>query len=132
MIVALLESAGHRIVGRQIIPDDSKRIRSHVLSLCVPQCDVIILTGGTGIAPRDVTYEAIEPVIEKRLDGFAELFRSLSFEEIGPAAMLSRALAGTCGKTLIISLPGSPKAVQLAMDRLILPVLSHAARQLKS
>lgn len=132
VIVERLQAAGHRIVSREIIPDDSERIRSHIQHLCRPDCDVIILTGGTGIAPRDVTFEAVEPLIEKRLDGFAELFRMLSFEEIGPSAMLSRTLAGTCGKTLIFSLPGSPKSVELAMDRLILPVLPHATSLLQS
>jgi molybdenum cofactor biosynthesis protein B len=132
LIVERLQTAGHRILSYEIIPDDSALIRSHVLSHCGPKCDAIILTGGTGIAPRDVTCEALLPLIEKRLEGFAELFRMLSFEEIGPSAMLSRTLAGTCGKTLIFSLPGSPKAVELAMDRLILPVLPHATSLLQS
>lgn len=132
LIVERLQSAGHRILDQKIISDDSTAIRAHVQELCGLTCEVVILTGGTGIAPRDVTYEAVLPLIEKRLDGFAELFRMLSFEEIGPSAMLSRPLAGTCGKTLIFSLPGSPKAVQLAMDRLILPLLPHAVGLLKS
>lgn len=132
LIVDRLKAAGHQLLGYEIIPDDPARIRAHVEALCAGTCDVVILTGGTGIAPRDRTYEAISPLLEKRLDGFAELFRLLSFEEIGPSAMLSRALAGTRGKTLLFSLPGSPNAVQLAMDRLILPVLPHAVALLRT
>lgn len=126
LVIERLQEAGHHVSGYEIVPDDPFRIRAHVESLCAKSVDAIVLTGGTGIAARDNTYEAILPLIEKRLDGFAELFRMLSFEEIGPAAILSRALAGTRGKAIIFSLPGSPGAVQLAMDRLILPVLSHA------
>lgn len=132
LIVERLESAGHRIASREIVRDEPAAIRLCVERMCELGCDVVVLNGGTGIAPRDTTYEAILPLLEKRLDGFAELFRILSFEEIGPSALLSRALAGTCGKTLLFSLPGSPKGVQLAMDRLILPVLPHAIGLLKS
>jgi molybdenum cofactor biosynthesis protein B len=132
LIVERLKSAGHNIVGYEIVPDDPDLIRRHVEGLCARGCDAVVLTGGTGIAPRDNTYEALLPLIEKKLDGFPELFRMLSFEEIGPLAMLSRALAGTRGKTILFSLPGSPKAVQLAMDRLILPVLPHAVAILRT
>ena len=132
LIVERLTAAGHTIAGYEILPDSPEHIRRHVEDLCVKRCDAIILTGGTGIAARDTTYEAILPLIEKKLDGFAELFRMLSFEEIGPTAMLSRALAGTRGKTILFSLPGSPNAVQLAMDRLILPVLAHAIGLLRT
>ncbi len=132
LIVQRLKAAGHSISGYEILPDDSATITTRVQGLCLSGCDAVVLTGGTGIAPRDATYEALIPLIEKRLDGFAELFRMLSFEEIGPLAMLSRALAGTRGNTLIFSLPGSPHAVQLAMDRLILPVLPHAVALLQT
>jgi molybdenum cofactor biosynthesis protein B len=132
LIVERLKSAGHNIMGYEILPDDPVRIRRHVEGLCAKGCDAILLTGGTGIAARDTTYDAIFPLIEKRLDGFAELFRMLSFEEVGPTAMLSRAIAGTRGKTLIFSLPGAPKAVRLAMERLILPVLPHAVGILRT
>ena len=132
LIVDRLTTSGHQVVGYEIVPDDPVIIRQHIENLCAKGCDAIILTGGTGIAQRDTTYEAILPLIEKKLDGFAELFRMLSFEEIGPLAMLSRAVAGTRGKTLIFSLPGSPNAVQLAMDRLILPVLPHAVGLLRT
>ncbi|MBI3834435.1 MAG: MogA/MoaB family molybdenum cofactor biosynthesis protein [Planctomycetes bacterium] len=122
-----LEQAAHRIVVHDIIPDDRQRIVEQLQTHCAnPNCQCILLTGGTGIAPRDNTFEAVAGILEKRLDGFGELFRMLSFQEIGPRAMLSRAIAGTRGRTLIYSLPGSTAAVQLAMDRLILPTLSHA------
>jgi molybdenum cofactor biosynthesis protein B len=88
-------------------------------------CQVIIINGGTGIAKRDSTFEAVDRLLEKRLPGFGELFRMLSYHEIGPAAMLSRATAGTVGDTLLFSVPGSPNAVTLALDRLILPELRH-------
>jgi len=132
LVVEQLQSGGHRVIAHDIIPDDIDRIRQQVDSLCAQNYDVIVLTGGTGIAPRDHTYEALFPLLEKRLDGFAELFRMLSFEEIGPAAMLSRALGGIRGKALIFSLPGSPKGVRLAMERLILPVLPHAVGLLRT
>jgi molybdenum cofactor biosynthesis protein B len=91
---------------------------------------VVIITGGTGITSRDGTFEAVDRLLEKRLDGFGELFRMLSFEDIGPAAMLSRATAGTAGRQAIFVLPGSEKAVRLAMTRLILPELGHVVQQL--
>ena len=96
-----------------------------------PTCDAVLLTGGTGIAARDTTPEAIARLLEKRLDGFGELFRMLSFEQIGAAAMLSRAAAGVRGSTLVFSMPGSTGAVMLAMDRLILPQLPHAVALLR-
>jgi len=132
LVIERLAAAGHSISGYEILPDSSDLILRHVQEWCAKGCDSIILTGGTGFAPRDTTYEALEPLLEKRLDGFAELFRMLSFGEVGPAAMLSRALAGTREKTVIFSLPGSPNAVQLAMDRLILPVLPHVVGLLRT
>jgi molybdenum cofactor biosynthesis protein B len=92
---------------------------------------VVVVTGGTGIAPRDNTPEALEPLFEKTLPGFGELFRSLSFAEIGPAAMLSRASAGTIGATAVFTLPGSPAGVRLALERLILPELAHIVALLR-
>lgn len=132
LIIGRLKAAGHTLGRYEIVPDDLPAIRSHLEALCLDELDAIVLTGGTGIAPRDVTYEAILPLLEKRLDGFGELFRLFSFEQIGPAAMLSRALAGIRGKTLVFALPGSPKAVELAMDRLIIPILPHAAGLLRT
>ncbi len=121
-----LEAAGHVVVDYTILRDEPERIRGHVLSLCERgECRAVLLTGGTGISPRDTTYEAVSALIEKRLDGFGELFRMLSFEDIGAAAMLSRAVAGTRGRTVIFAMPGSPSAVRLAMDKLVVPQLGH-------
>lgn len=132
LIADLLAAAGHRVLERRIIPDDAGHIRACIDEFAGRKIEAIILTGGTGIAPRDVTYEAVLPLLDKRLEGFAELFRLLSFEQVGPRAMLSRALAGTRGSLLIFSLPGAPDAVRLAMERLILPVLPHAAALLRT
>lgn len=121
-----LESAGHRVCSYLIIPDEPSQVRDRVIALCSEEtCQAILLTGGTGPAPRDTTYEAITSILEKRLDGFGELFRMLSYQQIGAAAMLSRATAGVCRSTLVFSIPGSTKAVRLAMDKLILPQIGH-------
>ena len=121
-----LGSAGHSVVGYEILPDEPKRIAERVMHWCESgDCDAIILTGGTGLAPRDTTHEAVSGLLEKTLDGFGELFRMLSYQEIGAAAMLSRAVGGVRGATVVFSLPGSTAAVRLAMERLIVPQLSH-------
>ncbi len=126
-----LEKAGHRVVDRAIVPDDAPSVRRAVLrGIERADVDAVLVTGGTGVAPRDVTPEAVAPLLDKRLDGFGELFRMLSFEEIGPAAVLSRALAGTAGRTLVYVMPGSRAAVRLALERLIVPELAHAVGQL--
>ena len=123
-----LASAGHRVVSYDILPDEPCQVRDRVVALCSdPSCHAVLLTGGTGLAPRDTTYEAITAVLEKQLDGFGELFRMLSYQEVGPAAMLSRATAGICNSTLVVSMPGSTVAVSLAMDKLILPQIAHLA-----
>jgi molybdenum cofactor biosynthesis protein B len=123
-----LASARHQVYSHEIVPDDASRLRGRMLALCGdPVCGAVLLTGGTGLASRDVTCEVVTSILEKRLDGFGELFRMLSYEEVGAAAMLSRAVAGVCRATLIFSMPGSPRAVRLAMDRLILPGITHLA-----
>lgn len=130
-IQQVLQSAGHAITSYKILPDEPAQIRSQVLRWCQNSTlQAIILNGGTGIAPRDTTYDAIEQLLEKVLPGFGELFRSLSYAEIGSRAMASRAIAGVCQGKLIFSLPGSSNAVQLAMEKLILPELTHLVRQL--
>lgn len=130
-IVELLTGAGHQIAGRTIVRDDAALVRSTIeRQLAYKASQVIITTGGTGITSRDGTYEAIDGLLEKRLDGFGELFRMLSFEQIGAAAMLTRATAGTLQRTAIFVLPGSEHAVRLAMTRLILPELGHVLQQL--
>lgn len=119
-----LSAAGHQIVGYAIVKDDAGAIVEAVSKLAAG-CQVIITNGGTGIARRDNTFEAVDGLLEKRLPGFGELFRMLSYADIGPAAMLSRATAGVYGQALIFMLPGSTGAVRLAMERLILPELGH-------
>ena len=129
-IVEALTAAGHTISGRKILRDDPGPVASAVRGATV-NADVIITTGGTGITSRDSTFEAIAQLFEKRLDGFGELFRMLSYQQIGAAAMLSRACAGTIRKTIVFSLPGSEKAVRLAMEKLIVPEIGHVVRELR-
>ena len=129
-IVALLEGGGHTVVGKQIVKDDPDAVRDVVLTQA-PNTDVIVTTGGTGITTRDSTYEAITALLEKRLDGFGELFRMLSYDQIGSAAILTRACAGTIGRTAVFSLPGSEHAVRLGVSKLILPELGHVVRELR-
>lgn len=126
----LVTDDGHEVALRTIVPDEPDRITDLVLDLC-STTDVICLSGGTGISHRDRSYEAIVAVLDKTLSGFGEIFRWLSYEEIGAAAMLSRAIGGICKSTVVFSLPGSPHAVRLALDKLILPQVSHLAAELK-
>lgn len=128
----LLERAGHSVSGHAIVKDEPSQVTAIVRrQLADPATQVIITTGGTGISARDTTYEAVTALLEKRLDGFGELFRMLSFNEIGASAMMSRAIAGTVGRKAIFVLPGSPAAVRLAMETLIAPELGHVMQQLK-
>ena len=129
-IVELLEGAGHIVAKRQILRDEPKDVRDAVLAN-VGGVDAIVTTGGTGITSRDSTYEAIAGLLEKHLHGFGELFRSLSYQEIGSAAMMSRATAGVARGTAIFILPGSEHAVRLGMTKLILPELGHVVRELR-
>lgn len=117
--------AGHAVTRYTVVPDEAAQIVELIHNYIQAGCAVIILNGGTGIAKRDSTFEAVDRLLQKRLPGFGELFRMLSYTEIGPGAMLSRATAGVYRDTLIFSLPGSPNAVELAMQRLILPELAH-------
>lgn len=127
----LLTTAGHTVAGYRILPDEPAQVRALVeAALANPDVQVVITTGGTGVTARDSTYEAVAALLQKRLDGFGELFRALSYREIGAAAMLSRAVAGTVGRKAVFALPGSEHAVRLAMTELILPELGHLAQQL--
>jgi molybdenum cofactor biosynthesis protein B len=117
-------------VGRQIVRDEPALVRD-VVQRAAAGADVVITTGGTGITSRDSTFEAIESLLHKRLDGFGELFRMLSYQEIGAAAMLSRASAGTVGRAAVFSVPGSEHAVRLAVTKLILPEIGHVVRELR-
>jgi molybdenum cofactor biosynthesis protein B len=130
-IAELLEAAGHTVIGRAVVRDEPRDVTQAIRdALGRGDARVIITTGGTGIARRDSTYEAVTALFDKRLDGFGELFRMLSFGEIGSAAMLSRACAGIAAGYAIFMLPGSEQAVRLAMERLILPELGHVVREL--
>jgi len=129
-IAELLTAAGHIVVNRAIVKDDPDAVRGAIVRQFVdPDVQVILTTGGTGITSRDSTYEAIASLLQKRLDGFGELFRMLSYEQIGPAAMLSRACAGLVSGRIVVSLPGSEAAVRLALERLLIPELGHLVQQ---
>ena len=129
-IVDLLTAAGHRIVGRSLVRDDPEQLRDAIgRQLANPDVQVVVTTGGTGITSRDCTYEAVSSMLWKRLDGFGELFRMLSYQQIGSGAMLSRALAGVVAGRVIFALPGSEAAVRLAVEKLLVPELGHLVRE---
>jgi molybdenum cofactor biosynthesis protein B len=129
-IADLLTAAGHVVAGRTIVKDDADLVRGTLeRQLANANVQAIITTGGTGITARDSTYEVVSGLLQKRLDGFGELFRMLSFEQIGPAAMMSRACAGITAGHVVVSLPGSEAAVRLAMERLLIPELGHLVEQ---
>ena len=133
LIQELLAQAGHQLVGSLIVSDEAPAISEAVQRATdgISDPEAIIVTGGSGIGVRDVSPEALRPMLTKELPGFGEVFRVLSFEEIGAAAMLSRAFAGVMGRTLLFVLPGSPNAVRLAMKKLIVPELGHLVRELR-
>lgn len=126
----LIEEGGFRVGPHAIVRDNQDEIRAAVHGAMGAGIDAVVLTGGTGIGPRDVTVEAVEPMLDRRLDGFGEAFRRLSWDQVGARAVLSRAVAGTCDARLVFVLPGSPKAVQLGVEQLIVPLLRHALRML--
>lgn len=129
-IRAALTAAGHRLVVSDLVRDETPEIRRAVRAfLKHPEVDVVVATGGTGFSPRDVTVEAVAPLWEKPIEGFGELFRMLSWEQVGAAALLSRAAAGMAGERAVFLLPGSPKAVMLGMEKLILPEAGHLLSQ---
>ncbi len=133
LIEEILERGGHAVLSRQVVRDEIASIRGAVeqASSGMGDPEVILVTGGSGIGPRDVTPEALRPLLTKELPGFGEVFRVLSFEEIGAATMLSRAFAGVMGRTLLFVLPGSTNAVKLAMEKLILPEIGHLVREVR-
>jgi len=124
LIRSLLENAGHLVAYYEILPDDREKIAAALVNN-LENLDAIILSGGTGIAARDGTTEVVKSVIDKELEGFGELFRMLSFQEIGAAAMMSRAIAGVRHGKFVAALPGSPDACRLAMEKLLIPQLGH-------
>ncbi len=130
LIVELAEGAGHHVVERAVVPDEPERM-CPLLQRYAARDDVhaILVTGGTGISARDQTYETVSALLTKPLPGYGELFRMLSYAEIGPACLLSRALGGLVGETVLLVMPGSRAAVQLAMAKIILPELPHLVRE---
>jgi molybdopterin adenylyltransferase len=133
LLQSQLGQAGHLVVDYRRVPDEQRQIREAVNAIAdLPSVQVILLTGGTGIAPRDVTCESIAGLLEKELPGFGELFRMLSYEQVGSRAMASRAIAGVYRQRLIFALPGSLKAIALALEKLILPELIHLTQLLQA
>lgn len=129
-IVDLLAASGHRLVERQIIRDEPQQMLELLTSLRDREdVDAILMTGGTGLGSRDQTVETVGGLLAKPLPGYGELFRMLSYQEIGSAAMLSRAVGGLIGRTVLLTMPGSRAAVRLAMQKLILPELGHLVRE---
>ncbi len=128
-IQGALVAAGHEVVVRDLVPDDPERIRAAIVA-ATSEAAVVITTGGTGLTRRDSTFEVVSELIERPIPGFGELFRALSFQEIGAAAMISRAAAGVIGQAVLFALPGSRHAVRLALERLIVPELRHVLEQL--
>jgi molybdenum cofactor biosynthesis protein B len=132
LIRELVSAAGHRVTGHAIVKDEPDQVAAVIRSGCAaPSVEAFILTGGTGITSRDSTYEAIEALLDKRLAGFGELFRMLSYQEVGAAAMLSRAQGGVVQGRVLFSLPGSPNACRLALEKLIIPELPHLIREVR-
>lgn len=129
-VADLLQAAGHVVAGRSLVRDDPDQIRGAIeRALAAPGVQAIVTTGGTGISSRDSTYEVVSAMLQKRLDGFGELFRMLSYQEIGAAAMLSRACAGVVAGRIVVSLPGSEAAVRLGVEKLLIPELGHLVRE---
>ncbi|CAN5724275.1 molybdenum cofactor biosynthesis protein MoaB [soil metagenome] len=131
-IQELLEEAGHEIVAREIVRDDVAQIQTTLVQLLARgDVDAVVTTGGTGISARDTTYEVVERMLDKKLDGFGEIFRVLSYEEIGAAAILSRATAGAVSNKFLACLPGSRNAVRLAVEKLLVPEIAHIVFELR-
>ena len=127
----LLKADGHTVERYEIVKDEPAKIRGAIdQNLSLSEVQAVLINGGTGISKRDSTYETVNAMLDKRLDGFGELFRFLSYEDIGSSAIMSRSIAGVSGGTVIFALPGSEKAVRLAMEKLILPELGHIIGEL--
>jgi molybdenum cofactor biosynthesis protein B len=133
LAVQALTQAGHQLREHCVVADDAPQISQQVIHMCqAPSLDVLFMTGGTGITARDQTPEAVRPLLDVEIPGFGELFRWLSYQEIGAATLLSRAFAGRRGETLLFCLPGSTAAVRLAMDKILVPELPHLVLHARS
>jgi molybdenum cofactor biosynthesis protein B len=129
-VIVRLTAAGHEIIRREIIPDEPARMRPLLEDLSRQHdLDAILLTGGTGVTSRDQTFETVSALLDKPLPGYGEIFRMLSYQEIGAAAILSRAIGGLIGRKVLLTMPGSPAAVRLAMEKIIIPELPHLVRE---
>jgi molybdenum cofactor biosynthesis protein B len=127
-IESRMAELGHQVAAYRLIKDEPAQVAAVIAELtALPDVQLILFNGGTGISPRDTTFDVVSRSLEKTLPGFGELFRMLSYAEVGAAAMLSRATAGTCRGKLIVSTPGSPNAVQMALEKLIIPEINHLA-----
>lgn len=130
-IMHMLKDAGHAVLAYQLVKDDPKKIKAKIKAgLTNKKIQAVIINGGTGISRRDSTFEAVDAMLEKRLDGFGEVFRFLTYQDIGSPAIMSRATAGIIKSRILFSMPGSENAVKLAMEKLILPELGHLIQQL--
>ena len=130
LVRTLFEGAGHKVTYYEIIPDDREKLCAAIVEN-LANLDAIVINGGTGISARDNSTEVVKSLIDKELDGFGEIFRMLSFQQIGSAAIMSRAIAGICNGKLVVALPGSPDACKLAMDQLIIPEIGHIVSLLR-
>jgi molybdenum cofactor biosynthesis protein B len=132
-LVERVEGAGHAVTRREIVRDEREEISAAVRAAAgAPDVDLVLATGGTGIAPRDVTYDTLKALFDSEIPGFGELFRMLSFQQIGAAAMLSRAIGGVLGGKVVLAMPGSPKALALAMDEIVLREAAHLVQQTRA
>jgi len=132
LVRELVEAAGHAVALQKLVPNAVSAVQEELQDLLQREgIDAVVFCGGTGFSPRDLTVDAVRPFLEREVDGFGELFRALSYAEIGTAAMLSRAVGGVARRRAVFCLPGSPKAVRLAVERLILPELGHLLGQLR-
>jgi molybdenum cofactor biosynthesis protein B len=130
LIKQRLSDHGHRVISYSILKNEADSIKKKIDELLRQEgLEVIITSGGTGVSHRDITVETISPILEKKLDGFGELFRFLSYQEISTTSIMSRAIAGVTGGKIILCLPGSPEAAKLAMDKVILPEIGHLVRE---
>ena len=132
IVEELMRGAGHQVVERDIVRDEASSIRGRLVDMLArSDVEAVVTTGGTGISARDTTYEVVDRMLEKKLDGFGEVFRMLSYEEIGAAAVLSRCVAGAVGTKFVACLPGSRNAVRLAVEKLLVPEIAHVVFELR-